>query len=97
MKKFVWLLGCTTLLLAACDDIDSANSDVSGRYIGNVPEGVLALAGPNQDLSTVRVNPADGCYLYRYAGPVETTFLPLRTADGRPICTKRPEDEAAAS
>jgi hypothetical protein len=96
MNKFAWLFGCTTLLLAACDDIDGANSDVSGRSVGNVPQGVLELADPNQDLSVVQVNPADGCYLYRYAGPVETTFLPIRTADGRPICTKRP-DEAAAS
>jgi hypothetical protein len=32
--------------------------------------------------------PEDGCYWYRYVGPVETTYLPLRTIEGRPICTR---------
>jgi hypothetical protein len=31
---------------------------------------------------------SDGCYWYRYAGPVEITYLPLLTRDGRMICTR---------
>ncbi|MFD2855951.1 hypothetical protein ACFSZS_15885 [Seohaeicola zhoushanensis] len=46
------------------------------------------MAAPGQDLQDVRVFPEDGCYWYRYVGPVETTYLPLRTRDGRPICTR---------
>ncbi|SDI54219.1 hypothetical protein [Aliiruegeria lutimaris] len=57
----------------------------------DVPEGVIALAAPNQDLTTVRIQPEDGCYWYRYSGPVETTYLPLRARDGRPICSRAPE------
>ncbi|MEI4234759.1 hypothetical protein [Roseovarius sp. D22-M7] len=51
-----------------------------------VPEEVIALAAPYQDVATARLLPRDGCYWYRHEGPVETTLLPLRTADGRPIC-----------
>ena len=48
-----------------------------------------AIAGPGQDLSDVRINNADGCFVYRYNGPVETTYLPLRNRKGQPICAKR--------
>ena len=78
-----WIFGCA-LLLAACDDTGVNNG--SGDPVSNVPEGVAAVADPSQDLTTVRVDPATNCYEYRYTGPVETTFLPLRTVDGRPIC-----------
>ncbi|WP_300034129.1 hypothetical protein [uncultured Roseobacter sp.] len=63
--------------------------DASGRPGGapvNLPAAVQDLAGPNQDLSTVRLMD-DGCYWYRHQGPVEATMLPLRTAAGNPICT----------
>ncbi|WBU57729.1 hypothetical protein [Paracoccus sediminicola] len=51
-----------------------------------IPPQVLAIAGPNQDLSTVEFEPSDGCYWYYYAGPVETTRVPLRAANGNQIC-----------
>lgn len=54
----------------------------------NLPDNVIAMAAPSQDLSTVRIMPEDGCYWYRHVGPVETTYLPLRTTEGRPICTR---------
>ncbi len=53
----------------------------------------MALADPKQDLNAVKVDPVDGCLVYRHVGPVETTFLPLRSREGRPICT-RPAAEA---
>lgn len=56
--------------------------------IRNLPEGVVAIAAPNQDLTSVRILPEDGCYWYRHVGPVETTLLPLRNVAGRPICTR---------
>lgn len=52
-------------------------------------EQVRALAAPGQDLSVVRIE-SDGCYWYRYEGPVETTFLPLLTRDDRMICVRAP-------
>jgi len=56
---------------------------------GIIPEQVAALAAPYQDVSTARLLPRDGCYWYLHQGPVETTLLPLRTIDGRPICAAR--------
>lgn len=48
-----------------------------------------AMAAPYQNVQTVELRPQDGCYWYRHVGPVETTMLPLRTPEGRPICTER--------
>nr|WP_252731263.1 hypothetical protein [Lentibacter algarum] len=62
-------------------------SSPNSQVLKNVPEEVLALAGPGQPLDALRKNPVDGCYEYQHVGPVETTFLPLRTANGNPICT----------
>ena len=91
MKNIVWLLGGATLLLSACVDLQLPNSAPSTQLNGGLPDSVLAMAAPYQDLTTVRIDPSSGCYVYRYAGPVETTFLPLRSGDGRPICTRLPE------
>ncbi|MFY9244526.1 hypothetical protein [Roseicyclus sp.] len=54
-----------------------------------VSEQVRELAAPGQDLTQVRLE-SDGCYWYRYNGPVETTFLPLLTRDDRMICVRAP-------
>jgi len=51
-----------------------------------IPQAVVAMAGPGQDLSTARLLPQDNCYWYQHQSPVETTLIPLRTSDGRPIC-----------
>ena len=51
-----------------------------------IPPEVAAIAAPGQDLATARLRADDNCYWYSYAGPVETTLLPLKTVDGRPIC-----------
>jgi hypothetical protein len=90
MKAWVLIVGCAPLLAAACTDVHSTRGPTEGFY-KELPEGVLAIAATNQDLTAVRIDPADGCYVYRYVGPVETTFLPLRTTNGSPICS-RPAD-----
>lgn len=54
-----------------------------------VSEQVRALAAPGQDLTQVRLE-SDGCYWYRYEGPVEITFLPLLTREDRMICVRAP-------
>nr|WP_037294267.1 hypothetical protein [Roseobacter sp. CCS2] len=51
-----------------------------------VPDAVIAIADPRQNLATARLREADNCYWYEYAGPVETTLLPLKSIEGRPIC-----------
>lgn len=84
MRKQGLQLVATTLLVAGCS-VPAAETD---RYeIGNVPEQVVAIAAPGQDLSSARLVPEDGCYWYTHEGPVETTLVPLRTVGGRPICT----------
>ena len=79
------------LFLAACATTFGGPTTPTDGFIAELPEGVLALAAPYQDLTAVRIDPTDGCYVYRHVGPVETTFLPLRSRTGRPICT-RPAD-----
>ena len=89
MTARVFLMGCVVLLGAACDDMQGANTGgATDGLLTQLPEGVLEVAARNQDLTAVRIDPTDGCYVYRYRGPVETTFLPLRTEDGRPICSR---------
>eukprot|EP00919_Chromeraceae_sp_WS-2016_P047446 GHVR01112427.1.p1 GENE.GHVR01112427.1~~GHVR01112427.1.p1 ORF type:complete len:101 (-),score=16.63 GHVR01112427.1:162-464(-) len=94
MKAWIWIAGCAPLLVAACGDVQSSNNNPENGFYKQVPEGVRAVAAANQDLNAVRIDPTDGCYVYRYVGPVETTFLPLRTTGGNPICS-RAADAAA--
>ncbi|PPB80936.1 hypothetical protein LV82_01669 [Albidovulum inexpectatum] len=56
-------------------------------FLTETPDWVLEVAAPGQNLSTIKVNPEDGCYWYLHQGPVEATLLPLRSRDGRLICT----------
>jgi hypothetical protein len=95
MKNPARLLGFAMFLLAACENVAGNSADLSGQFIKELPEGVLAIAAPYQDLKAVRIDPTDGCYVYRHVGPVETTFLPLRTVNGRPICARAPEETPA--
>ncbi|PVA10002.1 hypothetical protein DC366_10055 [Pelagivirga sediminicola] len=97
MTRKILLLACMALPLAACEEFETASGSPSNNFLNPVPESVQAMAAPYQDLSAVRVEPASGCFVYRHVGPVETTFLPLRTRDGRPICTQKPEEEAPAT
>ena len=86
IQKF-WFIGGGALLLAACEPSQNGSTKNSIR----APQAVIDVAGPNQNLNAVRLNPDDGCYEYRYEGPVETTYLPLKTKNERPICTRESE------
>jgi len=83
MKLYLFLPAALIASLGGCTTTGPGSSPA-----GNLPEGVVALAGPNQDLSTARLLESDGCYWYTHRGPVETTELPLRTAAGNPICAR---------
>lgn len=82
-----WAIVMMTLAgLAACTDgEDYASSNGSARQAS--PQ-LAELAAPGQDLSRVKLDPSNGCFLYRYRGPIETTYLPVRTRQGNPICAK---------
>jgi len=96
MRKPVWMLGFAAALLTACDATYTGGG-TAGGFIQELPEGVLAIVGPYQDLTAVKIDETDGCYVYRHVGPVETTFLPLRAKNGRLICTRPPEEPAPAT
>lgn len=89
MKQYQPILILIALLaLGACTIPLSQTTDESTGFIRELPEGVSMIAAPYQNLQEVILQPEDGCYWYRHAGPVEITMLPLRTVDGRPICTQ---------
>ena len=93
MKTQLTLLPAVLLMAVACAPVGTTGEGAESGFIKELPEGVLAVAAPFQDLNAVVLRPEDGCYWYRHRGPVETTFLPLRTVEGRPICT-RPDTPA---
>lgn len=80
-------LGSVPLMLALAGCVAP---QMNGTASGRVPDEVFNMAAQWQNLATVRLLPEDGCYWYEHAGPVETTLLPLRTPDGRPICNAVP-------
>ncbi|UWQ14737.1 hypothetical protein K3556_02250 [Aliiroseovarius sp. M344] len=95
MKKLSILSSAVVVSLSACVSSEGVSGNTNTRAMGAVPENVRAIAAPGQDLSDVRLNNTDGCFVYRYQGPVETTYLPLRNRKGQPICAKREETPAA--
>lgn len=80
--------GAVLFALAACVAPMPPEPETDTGFIAELPEQVIALADPDQNLQAVRIM-NDGCYWYQYVGPVETTMLPLRTPSGSPICTPR--------
>jgi hypothetical protein len=86
--KTLLLIG-SLLALGACAVPVAETADPDTGLSAEVMTQLSAMAAPYQDLQSVRLRPEDGCYWYRHVGPVETTLLPLRTVDGRPICTQR--------
>ncbi|MCA0043271.1 hypothetical protein [Celeribacter litoreus] len=82
--RYAWILG-GCFALAGC-----AAPMTQDGYLKEVPESVVSLADPSQDLTVVQLNPTDNCFWYQHRGPVETTMLPLRTTSGRPICAQSP-------
>jgi hypothetical protein len=94
--RIVYALAPLCLGLAACTPTTEATPASDPQFLEVVPEPVLAAAAPWQDLSAVTLREDDGCYWYRHVGPVETTFLPLLTREGRPICTRPPDPATGA-
>lgn len=90
MKLGVSGFGIAILALGGCSSLDGQTGTSTEGFIKELPEGVLEIAAPFQDLNAVRIEPTDGCFVYRYVGPVETTYLPLRSKRGNPICTREP-------
>jgi len=81
MKLWHLALMAVPLGIAACTPTTPPGATVE------LPEGVRALIAPGQDTTTARIE-SDGCYWYLHRGPVETTYIPLETRDGRMICTR---------
>lgn len=81
-------LAAALLALAACAEPTTGPVAPDGGSYTVLPESVISIAAPYQNLNAARLRPEDGCYWYRHEGPVETTMLPLRTANGNPICTR---------
>jgi hypothetical protein len=80
MTSRIWLAALAVVALAGC-----VAPTPEGQFEEGLPEEVLALVGPGQDTSSVRLE-ADGCYWYLHRGPVESTYIPLMTRDQRMIC-----------
>ncbi|MBN8293725.1 hypothetical protein JI664_17270 [Rhodobacter sp. NTK016B] len=76
-----------SIALAGCVSTTAPDPTNESQFLPELPEGIMNVVGPNQDLTAVRIMPSDGCYWYRHTNVVETTFVPLRTRDGRMICT----------
>ena len=49
-----------TLVLAGCA-VPTLDDGGARNEVGSVPEAVIALAAPGQDLTTARLRPEDGC------------------------------------
>jgi len=88
MRTTFALLGGAAMVLSACVTSQSTDPNAPETFIEEVPESLIELAAPRQDMTTLQIDPIDGCYVYRHVGPVETTKLPLRAKNGRPICTR---------
>jgi hypothetical protein len=85
------MMSCGALFaLTACSVMDRTFEREAG-FIVDLPEQVVAVAAPNQNLRAVRLMPDDQCYWYLHVGPVEDTMLPLLTADGQMICSQPSE------
>ena len=88
MRSTIWIMGCAAVLLTACEDSAGGSANAPAPVIAELPESVAAIVASGQDLTSVQIDPIDGCYVYTHAGPVETTLLPLRAKNGRPLCTR---------
>lgn len=84
MRKTLVFAVVAIVALAAC--AGGSVEDVSANPDLVIAPELVNLAAPNQDISTARIIPEDGCYWYEHRGRVETTLLPVMTRDGRRIC-----------
>jgi len=84
MRKSTTLAVVGVVMLAACAGAPVEDTGANSDEV--IPPELVNLAAPNQDISTARILPEDGCYWYEHRGRVETTLLPVKTRDGRRIC-----------
>ncbi len=89
MKKATAAIAMALLTAAGCTT-RTAETVVETSSPYPIPNEVVAIAGPNQDLTTATLVAEDDCYWYYHAGPVETPLVPLRAANGTQICNVRP-------
>lgn len=75
---------CVPAVLALAGCVSTGSGEEGA--LPPLPEQVVAVAAPWQNLATARLLPEDNCYWYEHDGQVERTLLPLRTPEGRPIC-----------
>ncbi|PID95831.1 MAG: hypothetical protein CSA85_00360 [Alphaproteobacteria bacterium] len=92
MRKLILALAAP-VLLTACE---GTGANVGG-HLAELPPRIQELAAPHQDLRAVKLDPATYCYVYLHRGPVEDTYLPLRTRRGRPICAEKPASTQPAA
>lgn len=93
-KAIIIPFGC--LVLGACVPDGSVPVTQTPSPQQQELDQITGLAGPNQNIQSARLRADDNCYWVSYAGPVETTELPLLTPDGRHICAAKPViDEVA--
>ena len=96
MTRLIFIAGAT-LWLGACTSSGVTTGGAPGGVVeSNLPDQVVSLAAPGQDLRSAKLMPEDGCYWYRHVGPVETTMLPLLSVNKRHICTGTPAAAAPA-
>ncbi|TNC04184.1 hypothetical protein [Paracoccus marcusii] len=88
MQKNTTALAVTLLVAAGCT-APTVESSTAQTSLYPIPDAVVALAGPNQDLTTATLVAEDDCYWYYHVGPVERTLVPLRAANGNHICNAR--------
>jgi len=72
-------------VLGACTNLIETQDTESQPM---VPEEVIAIADPGQDVMSAFLRPEDNCYWYMHNGPVEITPLPLKTVNGQRICVE---------
>ncbi len=85
MRSNVLSLLAVSAVLSACS-VPILDQTPAVKEKPTLPESVTALADPNQDLETTRIDDETGCALYLHKGPVETLWLPVRSRAGGPIC-----------
>ena len=77
------LRAAALLAIAGCAAVEPTTSQ---EPVIAIPQAIVNIADPRQDLKTARLREQDNCYWYLHANPLEVTLVPLRTIEGRPIC-----------